>query len=160
MGETGNALLQSWHHEHGLSGKAIRAVPPGKIGMRPHEKSKSMGELCWHLAEAERFFVVKGLGVDVPGENPVPKETPPSTPAAMAEAFDRSHAALAAALEKKDAAWFGETVDFFSMKMSRAAVVETMLRHEIHHRGQLTVYLRLAGGKVPSIYGGSADEPM
>jgi uncharacterized damage-inducible protein DinB len=44
--------------------------------------------------------------------------------------------------------------------MSRLAIVELMIRHEVHHRGQLSVYLRLAGGKVPSIYGGSADEPM
>jgi uncharacterized damage-inducible protein DinB len=156
----GNGLLQSWHHEHASTLKAIRAAPAAKVGWRPHEKSRTLGELCWHLAEAERFFVVKGLGVEVPGPNLVPKETPPATPAAMADAFGKSHAAMAALLDARSPAWFGETVEFFGMKMTRLAVLELMIRHEAHHRGQLSVYLRLAGAKVPSIYGGTADEPM
>ena len=153
-----NATVDTWNYEHGLSTKVMRAVPAAKLDMRPHEKSKSMRELAWHLAEAERFFVVQGLGVQVPGDNPVPKETPPATPSAMADAFDRSHAALSAAIAKSDPAWFAEVVPFFQMKMTRAAILDLMIRHEVHHRGQLTVYLRLAGAKVPSTYGGSADE--
>lgn len=155
-----NATVETWTYEHGLSTKVMRAVPAAKLDMRPHEKSKSMRELAWHIAEAERFFAVQGLGVQVPGDNPVPKETPPATPAAMADAFDRSHAALSAAIAKNDPAWFAEVVPFFQMKMTRTAILDLMVRHEVHHRGQLTVYLRLAGAKVPSTYGGSADEKM
>ena len=159
MADPTNAAVQSWRYEHALTAKMIRAVPASSIGMQPHEKSRSARDLCWHMAEAERFFVAQCLSVEVPGENPVPKGAPLPTPTAIADAFDRSHAALAAATEQKGAAWFAEVVDFFKTKMSRAAVLELMIRHEVHHRGQLTVYLRLAGAKVPSTYGGSADEP-
>lgn len=158
MADAGNALLQSWEFEHGLSGKSIRAVPPAKIAMRPHEKSRSMQDLCWHIAEAERYFVVQGLGLDVPGENPVQKDAPLATPEAIAGAFDRSHGILAAAVAKQSPGWFAESVDFHGSKVPRAGLLDVMLRHEAHHRGQLSVYLRLAGGKCPSIYGGSADE--
>jgi len=155
-----NAALDTWRYEHGLTAKVMRAVPAAKLAMKPHEKSRSMGDLAWHLAEAERFFVVQGLKVENAGENMVPKESPPDSPAAMADAFDRSHSFLHAAVAGRDAAWFGETVDFFQMKMTRAAILDLMVRHEVHHRGQLTVYLRLAGAKVPGTYGGSADEKM
>jgi uncharacterized damage-inducible protein DinB len=155
-----NAAVDTWAYEHGLSAKVMRAVPAAKLDMRPHEKSRSMRDLAWHLAEAERFFVEKGLGLALPGENPVPKEAPPATPAAMADAYDRSHAAMSAAIAKKEPAWFAEVVPFFGSKMPRGAIVDLMVRHEVHHRGQLTVYLRLAGAKVPGTYGGSADEPM
>jgi uncharacterized damage-inducible protein DinB len=159
MATAHDETLRTWDQEHALTAKVLRAAPPGKTGLRPHEKSKSLGELCWHLAEAERFFATRCLGIEVPGENPVPKENPPATPAAMADAFDRSHAALRAACAAKPAAWFGEVIDFFATRMSRQAILDLMVRHEVHHRGQLTVYLRLAGAKVPSTYGGSADEP-
>ena len=155
-----NAAVDTWKYEHGLSAKVMRAVPAAKLDMRPHEKSRSMRDLAWHLAEAERFFVVKGLGLEIPGENPVPKETPPATPAAMADAWDRSHADISGLVAKKHPAWFEEVVPFFQMKMPRAAILDLMVRHEVHHRGQLTVYLRLAGAKVPGTYGGSADEKM
>ncbi len=159
MASAADALLQSWEFEHGLTGKVIRAVPAGKMAMKPHEKARSMQDLCWHIAEAERFFVSECLGLKVPGENPVPKGTPLASPAAIAEAFDRSHAALAAEVAKQSPAWRSEPVDFFGMKMPRAGVADVMIRHEVHHRGQLCLYLRIAGAKVPAVYGPSADDP-
>ncbi len=158
MANAGDALLQSWEFEHGLSGKSIRAVPPGKMAMKPHEKSRSMRDLCWHIAEAERYFVVQGLGLDIPGENLVPKDAPPATAEAIAGAFDRSHAILAGAVAKQSPGWFAESVDFHGLKVPRAGLLDVMFRHEAHHRGQLSVYLRLAGAKVPATYGPSADE--
>ena len=65
MGDAAKEILGKWAFEHGLSAKVVRAVPGAKLDYRPHEKSKSMGELAWHLAEAERFFVEKGLGIAV-----------------------------------------------------------------------------------------------
>ncbi len=158
MGTDRESLLRTWEFEHGGSAKAIRAVPAGSISLRPHEKSRSAQELCWHIAEAERYFVVQGAGLEIPGENPVPKEAPLAAPAAIADAFDRSHAGLVAEVGKQDAAWFSGTVDFHGMKVSRADLLDVMFRHEAHHRGQLSVYVRLAGGKVPAHYGPSADD--
>ncbi len=159
MGLAREAFLAAWDHENGTSARAIRAMPDGKLDLKPHPKSMSAAELCWHLATSERYFAVGAMGVEAPGEDPVPKERPPSTVAAMAEAFERSHAALRRAAGGKPDAWFEQEVEFYGMRLPRVSVGNLMLRHEAHHRGQLTVYLRLAGSKVPSIYGPTADEP-
>ena len=157
MAEAPESILRTWRYEHGTSATCIRAVPQGTAAFRPHGRSRSMGELCRHLGEAERFFVVGCLGVEVPGPDPVAKDAPLPDPGAVADAFDRSHAALAAAVEARAPAWFEEPVEFYGMRLPRADVLGVMVRHEVHHRGQLSVFLRLAGGKVPAIYGPSAD---
>lgn len=83
-------------------------------------------------------------------------------PATMAEGVANLEALAAqvdAALERMSEEDFQQTTDFFMMKMPLSAAMLTMLLDHIHHRGQFTIYSRIAGGKVPQIYGPSADEP-
>jgi uncharacterized damage-inducible protein DinB len=117
-----------------------------------------MGDLAWHLPTSERWFATGALGLRVPGVDPVPKDARPADPAGIADAADRSHALLLEAFRGQDDAWLAEEVEFYGRRMPREAIVGLMLRHGAHHRGQLTVYLRLAGGKVPGVYGPSADD--
>ncbi len=151
-------IVEDWSREHVVTMNVIRSLPESASGERPHDRAKSGGELCWHLAEAERWFVDEGLGVPNLGDNPVPRDTPPESLAAMAEAFEASHASNMEAVSSMEDTWYAETVDFFGSEVPRAAILAMMVKHEIHHRGQLSVYLRLAGARVPSIYGPSADE--
>jgi uncharacterized damage-inducible protein DinB len=83
-------------------------------------------------------------------------------PATMAEGIAKLEALATqvdAALERMSQEDFQQTTDFFTMKMPLSAAMLRMLLDHIHHRGQFTIYSRIAGGKVPQIYGPSADEP-
>ena len=139
--------------------RVLKAVPADKGSYRPHEKSASAGGLVWLLA-SELSDACK-----VADRGEVDFVMPPEPPVAEAvAAYDRN----AAELEKKlvqldDAAW-AKTARF---KVDGNVAWETPLGEmlwgflfdAIHHRGQLSTYLRPMGAKVPSIYGPSADDP-
>jgi uncharacterized damage-inducible protein DinB len=83
-------------------------------------------------------------------------------PATMAEGIAKLEALARetdAALERMSEEDFQQPTDFFAVKMTVSAAMLTMLLDHVHHRGQFTIYSRIAGGKVPQIYGPSADEP-
>lgn len=83
-------------------------------------------------------------------------------PATMAEGIAKLEALARetdAALERMSEEDFQQPTEFFAIKMTLSAAMLTMLLDHVHHRGQFTIYSRIAGGKVPQIYGPSADEP-
>jgi len=86
----------------------------------------------------------------------------PATPLTMAEGIGKLEAIAAqvdAALERTSEEDFQQTTEFFGGKLPLSAAMLFMLLDHIHHRGQFTIYSRMAGAKVPQIYGPSADEP-
>ena len=141
--------------------KVMKAYPSGKDDFKPHERSYSASRLVHSFAQ-ENGVVVKA----VRGELKMPPDFPPA-PATYAEAvasYERGALELIAAVEKMPESRLSETTTFFTGpgQMGQVPVSEIlwlMLMDSIHHRGQLSVYIRMAGGKVPSIYGPSADEP-
>ena len=141
--------------------KVMKAYPSGQDQFKPHERSSSALRLV-HTFTMENGVVVKAIR----GELTMPPDRPP-TPATYAEAvasYERGARELIAAFEKMPESRLSEKVNFFAGpgKMAMIPVSELlwfMLMDSIHHRGQLSVYIRMAGGKVPSIYGPSADEP-
>ena len=150
------AMLRTWDHENDGTVRVLQAIPERRLLLRPHARSRTLRDLAWHLVTSERWFCTGPLGLATKGG--APPENPPGTVAAMVAARERSHAARAAAARAKRAPWFAAEVEFYGQRMSRLEVLSLLLRHEAHHRGQLTVYLRLAGAKVPGVYGPSADE--
>ena len=154
MGKAHDATFRTWDAENLLTLKALRAVPSKGLEFRPHRLSRSLGELAWHLVESERWFCTEAM--KLPGRKVGAKA--PATGGAIAAAREATHAELSAAVRKKGDAWLSAEVEFYGMKMTRAGIVSLMVRHDAHHRGQLSVYLRLVGAKVPGIYGPSADE--
>jgi uncharacterized damage-inducible protein DinB len=85
--------------------------------------------------------------------------TPPATMADRIVKLDAVARETDAALERMSEEDFQQSTEFFGMKMTLAATMLMMLLDHIHHRGQFTIYARIAGGRVPQIYGSSADEP-
>jgi len=138
----------------------IRAVPADGTHYRPHPRSRSAGELAWMLAEsmqAARELADKGKveWTDPKSEKGV---------AAAADAIEAAQDSLAKRVASlKDDAWGREAQFLMGGKvMWKGALGEMLwefLFDSIHHRGQLSTYIRPAGGKVPSIYGPSADDP-
>jgi uncharacterized damage-inducible protein DinB len=139
--------------------KVMKAVPPDQAGYKPHERSTSAGDLVWLLArELEDACEI----IDHGRLNFVEK---PAPPVADAIAFYERHAA---ALEARlatvdDAKWESKAellMDGTSMwQTTLGDMLFGFLFDAVHHRGQLSSYLRPMGAKVPSIYGPSADDP-
>ena len=141
--------------------KVMKAYPSGQDDFKPHARSFSASQLVHAFAQEN------GLSVQaVRGELKMPPDLPPApaTYAAAVAGYERGAREFIEAVENVTESRFLETVTFFTGpgKLEQVPVSEIlwlMLMDSIHHRGQLSVYVRMAGGKVPSIYGPSADEP-
>ena len=159
-----DALLPEFDREMTTTRTVLERVPEDRFAWKPHVKSFSLGELATHVANLPTWGTetLNRSEIDVGGS---PTLAAMSSTAEVLAAFDANVAAARAALVAKTdaelaAPWSlkrsGKTV--FSMPKS-TVLRAFVLSHLIHHRGQLTVYLRLLDVPVPSIYGPSADEP-
>jgi uncharacterized damage-inducible protein DinB len=160
------ALLPEFEHEMAGTRKTIERMPEDRLEWRPHPRSATMGRLATHLAElagfAERALTSESFDMR-PGGAAMPARELGSC-AEILDLFDRNVAAGKAAIAATgDAEWMapwtllanGQVV----FHLPRVAVVRhSVLNHSIHHRAQLTVYLRLNDVAVPALYGPSADE--
>ena len=149
------ALGQQLQSEWMTTVKVIEAIPEANKNWKPEAKSRSAWELATHLAESDVWF----LDSVAKQQFGAPQ---PSGAQSIAELAAWYKAQMPAKLEHvlgMDGAHLAAIVDFFGMKMPNAQYLVFCAVHGAHHRGQLAAYLRPAGGKVPSIYGGSADEP-
>ena len=159
-----DALLPEFDHEMTTTRKVLERVPEDKFDWKPHAKSFSLGSLATHVAAlpACGAETLSQSEVDIAGGQP--PAAPPSKAELMAT-FDTNVATTRSALVGKTD---GELLATWTLKrggktifsMPKANVLRSfVLSHLIHHRGQLSVYLRLLDVPVPSIYGPSADEP-
>jgi uncharacterized damage-inducible protein DinB len=158
-----DALLPEFDHEMTVTRKLLERVPEDQFDWKPHQKSMSLGELAQHVATIPMWGAVT-LGeteLDVAGRPPLP---PFTTRHELLSFFDRNVADARRALAGRGD---GELMVPWALKqgtrtifsMPRAAVLRSfVLNHLVHHRGQLSVYLRLRDVALPSIYGPSADE--
>ena len=139
--------------------RVLRALPADRLDYKPHEKNTAAGQLAWQLAEEMSHLVTLFSDGEI---RYVPHPTPSSIDE-IASAFERNaEAALAAAKSVAPERWNGAGKFYYGDKMVWENTVSEMawgyLLDMIHHRGQLTVYLRPMGGKVPSVYGPTADD--
>ena len=159
-------LLPEFTHEMAGTRKAIERIPEDKLDWRPHPRSAAMGRLGVHLVELAGFAsrVLASESFDM---RPAGAALPPLQLGSRAEilaAFDRNLAAAKAAIATtEDAAWTAPWTllsnGLVVFQLPRLAVLRSsVLNHSIHHRAQLTVYLRLHDVPVPALYGPSADE--
>lgn len=159
-----DALLPEFDHEMATTRKVLERVPGDRFAWQPHAKSFSLGALAAHVAALPAWgeATLTRSAFEI-ADNPRPV-SPASHPDLMAT-FDQHVAAARAALTGRTdaellAPWALTRRGTTIFSMPKAAVLRSfVLSHLIHHRGQLSVYLRLLDVSVPSIYGPSADEP-
>jgi uncharacterized damage-inducible protein DinB len=145
-------FIKTWNRIQKQSVKLMRVAPSDKFAWRPCETSMSLGELMNHLWIAEAMLVEAALTGKFPTERPEPKA---STEEVIA-AFDQSHAEQVARVAALTPEQLAEEIAPFGEKygpMTRDTLLRTMHEHEIHHRGQLYVYLRMLGAEVPPLFG-------
>jgi len=143
--------------------RLLERVPTDKFAWSPHAKSTTFGKLATHLAYLPSWTGItlntSELDIAVPRDQPKPETTE-----ALLALFDDTRAEALKALDTAPESVWGETWtlragDHVVFTLPKAAVMRAfVLSHVIHHRGQLSVYLRLNDIPVPSIYGPSADE--
>jgi uncharacterized damage-inducible protein DinB len=161
-------LIPEFDAEMTATRRVLERVPDGKSSWQPHPKSMTLGRLATLLAElpgwAVNALTTDELDIMPPGGPPPTFEALGSTQQIL-ELFDRNAKAARAALAQTTDGEFkkpwafkvgGRTVD---TSPKYTVYRRTVLNHLAHHRGQLTVYLRLNGASVPAVYGPTADEP-
>jgi len=155
------AFLDAWDRETATTLKVLRAFPEAKTDLKPHDTCRSANELAWTFV-FEGFGGAQGVQGEVKWPPPLPPK--PDTWGGMVTEADRAFKHLAAEVRKTGEQQLNTTVKFPTGPgkmgdLRRLDFLWMMLNDMIHHRGQFSVYLRMAGGKVPSIYGPSKDEP-
>ncbi|HWR54611.1 MAG TPA: DinB family protein [Bryobacteraceae bacterium] len=165
MMNPGQVLLPEFDHEMANTRRALERVPDGKFGWKPHEKSGTLGWLAGHIAMmplwAKVTLTTPGLDVMAGDEY---KQPAMDTREQLLAVFDEHLADARATIEKATAETFGEPWTLRSgedeiFTSPKAVVMRSfVMNHMIHHRAQLTVYLRMLDVPVPGLYGPSADE--
>ncbi len=159
------SLLPEFDRELGVTRRVLERVPDGQFGWKPHEKSMTLGRLAEHLAELPMWarVAIVDRGIDLAVGRP-PDYVPPATRASVLAMFDKNVVDARAALVGRTdaelmAPWTLKAQGKEVFTMPKAVVLRSfVMNHLIHHRGQMSVYLRLHNVPVPSMYGPSADE--
>jgi uncharacterized damage-inducible protein DinB len=156
-------LLDGFEREHATTMRVLRAYPTDELDLKPHAKCKTARELAWTFA-SEQALAEKALTTGLDWNNPTRMPPAPATMDAIMAAIEAGHKRVVDLVKgMREDQMFG-TVKFFTAPKTLGDVpvmqfLWMLLCDQIHHRGQFSIYLRMADGKVPSIYGPTADEP-
>ena len=158
-----DSLLPEFDHEMTVTRKLLERVPEDRFDFKPHQKSYSLGQLAQHVATVPMWgaITINQSELDVSGTQSL---APVANRAALLALFDGHVAGTRSALVGKSdaelmAPWTLKAGGKTLFSMPKAAVWRSfVMSHLIHHRGQLSVYLRMQDVPLPSMYGPSADE--
>lgn len=160
----GSMWLPEFDHEFGETRKALERVPEDQFSWRPHDKSWTLHELAAHVSEVPHW-TAPTIDLDTLDMDAEPYErVVPETKEDILAHFDAGVAAARAAIEGADGAKLAETWTMIhggqvAIEMPKGAVLRSFIfNHNVHHRAQLGVYLRMLGVPVPGHYGPSADD--
>jgi len=153
-------FLQTWENEFQTTLKVLKAYPADKIAFRPSANTRTAGELVWTMATGE---LIAGFLA----EGGMPTTAPPPAPSEWAAILSRYEALHREAIDKVKSApeaKYQDPVKFMTgpqqfADVPRSAALWMVVMDAIHHRGQFSIYSRIVGAKVPSIYGPTLDEP-
>lgn len=158
-------FLDAYNKEHATTMRVLRAYPPSKLDLRPHPRGKSARELAT-IFSGNVGLALKALttGFDWSKPPAASRSAPAESLDAILAQLERDHARLVEIVEKAPDGQLNGTVEFFvaPKQLGHVPMFDFLwmtLFDQVHHRGQFSVYLRMAEGKVPSIYGPTADEP-
>lgn len=149
-------FLQEWAHEETLTLKVLEALTDESLSHKMPVEYRTIGELAWHIVTSVHEMVSRtGLNF----EGAAHDSAQPETAKEFVEAYRTSSNNLVLAMKEQ---WTDETLneedDMYGQMWPRKLTLSVLNSHQIHHRGQLTVLMRLAGLRVPGMYGPSREE--
>jgi uncharacterized damage-inducible protein DinB len=159
-------FLAELESEAAKSRRVLEQVPAGKRAWKPHDRSMELGYLSELVANIPSWV---GMAITMdeldiaPKDGPTYKPAPLNSSAELVAALDKAVAQARDALQKTTDAHLGTSWRLLAggqlaLEQPRHVVIRDTFLHSAHHRGQMTVYLRLLGSKVPSVYGPTADD--
>lgn len=152
-------IVNDWNQEAALTLKVLEALTDASLKQAVSDtKPKTLGDLGWHVAGAP-VGILGGAGLRI-AAGPDFKSPVPASAAEIADAYRSMSAAVADAIKSQwtDAQLSESLLLFGSMNMTYAAVLTLVVRHQIHHRGQMTILMRQAGVVPPGVYGPNEEE--
>lgn len=152
-------FINAWDNESKTTAKVLRAYPEAKLDLKPSEKSRTARELAWTIVTGEML-----VGQVLDGKiNFGSAPPPPATMKEIVQSYEKVHGDLLNKVKSMADTDMATPIKFFTAPkqmgdVPRSGLLWFILMDSVHHRGQFSVYLRMAGAKVPSIYGPTADE--
>ena len=153
---TSQALLKIFKKEFATTLKVIKSFPEDKLDFAPHERSQNAKRLMFTFIFEMFLFEMYVFGKEF--DSSVFQTYSPDSLETIIADFERESSEVIARLENIDEVTLGKSIEFAGKKFVADEFMLMMLFDQIHHRGQMSVYIRMAGGKVPSVYGPSADD--
>jgi uncharacterized damage-inducible protein DinB len=157
-------LLPEFEAEMATTRKLLERIPEDKAAWKPHEKSSTLGDLATHVANIPIWMDIAIKNDEFDGAANFPRPPKFTTTASLLEFFDRNVQSARAALvgtpdSRMALPWSLKRGTTTMFSRPRAAVLRSFIfSHHIHHRGQLSVYLRMQNVPLPNMYGPTADE--
>ncbi|HKN33778.1 MAG TPA: DinB family protein [Terriglobales bacterium] len=153
-------MIEAFVNELETTKKVLAAIPDARCDYRPDPHARSAWELAWHLAESDVDFL-DGIADLKFSMEPVERKDKPGNVAELLAWYDKQVTRAINRVRGLNAQQLLTPVNFFGVfNLPVAFYLGFMNNHSVHHRGALATYLRPMGSKVPSIYGGSHDEPF
>jgi uncharacterized damage-inducible protein DinB len=152
-------FLAAWQQETQSTVKLLQALPVNQYDFRPDATGRSLGELAWHLAEIDGYISEGVVARRFDFSLKLPGLERPRSVAALAEGYTRVHAESVARIAALSPADFDRPVPFMGHDLRAGDILwSVLLMHLVHHRGQLALMCRLAGGVPPGLFGPSREE--
>jgi uncharacterized damage-inducible protein DinB len=149
-------LLKLLKKEFSTTSRMLRAFPENERDFRPHERSSNVMTLTSTFVFEMYLIAAYALGDAI--DRSKFKTYRPESVKVVTEDFENESSRVLSRLENVTETDLQKTVEFGGAKFPADEFILMMMHDQIHHRGQLSVYVRMAGGKVPSVYGPSADD--
>lgn len=151
-----NDFISAFGYESASTLKTLRNITNEALLDRPHDNIRSIQRLVWHITITLGEMLGKaGLDIDCPDEH----STPPNDISTICQAYET---AAKSVMEQVKTRWtdadLSTEVNMYGEQWTKGTVLTVLIKHEAHHRGQLTVLMRLKGLTVPGVYGPSKEE--
>jgi len=152
-------FLQGLSTEVPTTRRVLAAMPEGQLDFKLGDKGRTARELMWHIVRSEEWFgrsLAAGDFSDTSGDGPAP-----TTKAEILDHYDKNVPKVVESLHAVTGEQWAKPLNFFNVfNLPAVLYMDFWAKHTVHHRGQLSAYLRAMNAHVPDIYGGSADEPF
>jgi uncharacterized damage-inducible protein DinB len=152
-------FLTVWDREAQKIIEMLKILPAGQYDFRPDASGRSLGELAWHLAELDAYVSFGVASGAFTADAKPPNIKRPTTIEALAPGYERIHKEARDRLGTLKAEDLDKEMQFFGSTQTVSALLwDVMLLHSIHHRGQLSLLIRLAGGVIPPLFGPTREQ--
>ena len=151
-----NEFVEDWTRESAISLKTLRALTDGSLPQKSDPEGNTLGKIAWHMVV---MIGLTGAAAGLEVVAPARGTEAPASAAGIADAYETAARSLGeqATARLKDNQ-LGSDISYFGRTMRMAQVLQSLMRHQIHHRGQMTILMRQAGVVVPGVYGPSREE--